>query len=426
MDELLGLRHPVPRRPATSTSLDDLVARTPQEFRDEHRIDVRLHHEVVGIDLDGRTLEVRDHAHQRTFPLPFDQLHVATGARPTRPDLPGIDLDHVQGRADARRRQGRSSTTPARRECRSVVVVGGGYIGLEMAEAFVRWGAQVTLVEGGDQLMGTLDPDMAERLLGADAGHGHRRPPRTPSVAGFEPGQVQLEDGAPIDADLVVLGLGVTPNTELAGEAGVETGRERRHRGRPPPAHDARRRLGGRRLLRVAPPRVAAGRSTSPSAPSPTSRAGSPASTSAGGYATFPGVVGTAITKVCDLEVARTGLTEREAAADGFEAVAASIEATTSAGYLPGREAMTVKLWPSGAPAGCSAARSWARRAPAKRIDTVATALHARHARRRPDRPRPRLRPAVLDAVGPDPGRRPAAGRRALTQRRSWQTGAWH
>ena len=77
-------------------SLDDLVARTPAEFR-EQRIDVRLRHEVLSIDPAGRSLEVRDHARHRTIPIDFDQLHVATGARPTRPDLPGIDLDHVRG-----------------------------------------------------------------------------------------------------------------------------------------------------------------------------------------------------------------------------------------------------------------------------------------------------------------------------------------
>jgi NADPH-dependent 2,4-dienoyl-CoA reductase/sulfur reductase-like enzyme len=78
-------------------TLDELVARTPQEFREQHRIDVRLHHEVTEIDLASRRVEVRDHQHNRTIQLGFDQLHVATGARPTRPDLPGIGLPHVKG-----------------------------------------------------------------------------------------------------------------------------------------------------------------------------------------------------------------------------------------------------------------------------------------------------------------------------------------
>ena len=120
-------------------SLEQLVARSPEEFREKHRIDVRLHHEAVGIDVAARTVEVRDHTRRRNISLGFDQLHVATGARPTRPDLPGIDLDHVKGVQtldDAKALEDHARTS----HCRSVVVVGGGYIGLEMAEAFIRWG----------------------------------------------------------------------------------------------------------------------------------------------------------------------------------------------------------------------------------------------------------------------------------------------
>ena len=121
---------------------------------------------------------VRDHARQRTFSLEFDQLHVATGARPAAPDLPGIDLDHVHGVQtldDARDLLDHARLS----RCRSVGVVGGGYIGLEMAEAFVRRGAEVTLLEGSAQLMATLDEDVAHRLLrpmrdlGIDFAQGH-------------------------------------------------------------------------------------------------------------------------------------------------------------------------------------------------------------------------------------------------------------
>src|SRR5690606_14187392 len=78
-------------------SLSDLVARSPQEFRENHRIDVRLHHEAMSIDHARQQVEVRDHLHRRTIQLGYDKLHIATGARPTRPELPGIDLDHVRG-----------------------------------------------------------------------------------------------------------------------------------------------------------------------------------------------------------------------------------------------------------------------------------------------------------------------------------------
>ena len=298
-------------------SLDDLVARTPAELR-EQRIDVRLRHEVLGIDMAARLLEVRDHARQRTIPIEFDRLHVATGARPTRPDLPGIDLAHVRGVQtldDARGLLDHARISHSR----SVVVVGGGYIGLEMAEAFVRWGAEVSLVDGSDQLMRTLDPDVAALLLepiariGIDVRLGQR-------VAGFEPNRVVLADGEALPADLVVLGLGVTPNSELASGAGAATGVrgalvvDRRQRTTIEGVYAAGDCCESRHLV--------SGRSTHVALGTVANKQGRVAGINlGGGYATFPGVVGTAITKVCGLEVARTGLTEREAPAEGFEVV---------------------------------------------------------------------------------------------------------
>src|SRR5438067_7957966 len=138
--------------------LDDLVARTPQQLRENHRIDVRLRHEAMAIDVDRREVEVRDHDHARTFRVPFDQLLVATGSRPKRPDLPGIDGDNifgVQTLSDGQRLIDRiGSALPAR-----VVVIGGGYIGLEIAEAFLHRDSAVTVVERAREVMATLDPD---------------------------------------------------------------------------------------------------------------------------------------------------------------------------------------------------------------------------------------------------------------------------
>lgn len=355
-------------------SLDDLVARWPEEFRDQHRIDVRTHHEVMAIDADRRTLEVRDHARERTISVGFDQLHVATGARPTRPDLPGIDLDHVKGVQtldDAKVLLDHARIS----RCRSVVVVGGGYIGLEMAEAFVRWGAEVTLLESADQLMRTLDADMAERLLapmrkmGIDVRLGTR-------VEGFEPGKALLADG-PVEADLVVLGLGVTPNAELAGDAGAQRGRrgalvvDRRQRTTLDGVYAAGDCCLSVHLVSGRPVHVALG--------TVANKQGRVAGINlGGGYATFPGVVGTAITKVCALEVARTGLTEREAAAEGFGAAAAAIDTTTIAGYLPDSRPMTVKLVAERGTGRLLGGQIVGEERSAIRIDTLATALHAR------------------------------------------------
>jgi NADPH-dependent 2,4-dienoyl-CoA reductase/sulfur reductase-like enzyme len=356
-------------------SLDQLVARTPEEFREQHRIDVRLHHEAMGIDATARTVEVRDHARQRNLTVAFDQLHIATGSRPTRPDLPGIGLGHVLGVQtldDAKVLLDHARTS----RCRTVVVVGGGYIGLEMAEAFTRWGAQVTVVDGAAQLMRTLDADMAERLRAPLRGLGIDVRLDT-QVAGFEPGRVLLADGEALDADVVVLGLGVTPNAELAGDAGAERGRrgalvvDRRQRTTLDGLYAAGDCCESQHLVSGRPTHVALG--------TVANKQGRVAGINlGGGYATFPGVVGTAITKVCSFEVGRTGLTEREAAAEGFSAVAATIEATTIAGYLPDTKPMAVKLVAERGSGRVLGAQIVGEERSAKRIDTVATALHAR------------------------------------------------
>jgi NADPH-dependent 2,4-dienoyl-CoA reductase/sulfur reductase-like enzyme len=355
-------------------ALQDLVARSPQELRDKHHIDVRLQHEVVAIDHGARRLDVRDHLHQRTIQLGYDQLHVATGARPTRPDLPGIDGAQVLGvqtldDAKVLLDQARSS------QCRSVAVIGGGYIGLEMAEAFVRRGSSVTLVEGGDQLMRTLDPDMAERLLAPMRGMGIDVRLSAP-VAGFEPGRVLLEDGS-VDADLVVLGLGVTPNAELAAAAGVATGVrgalvvDRRQRTNLDGVYAAGDCCESWHLVSGRAVHVALG--------TVANKQGRVAGINlGGGYATFPGVVGTAITKVCSLEVARTGLTEGEAAAASIDVVASTIETSVRAGYLSDTDAMVVKLVAERGSGRLLGGQIVGGTGSAKRIDTIATALHAR------------------------------------------------
>jgi len=356
-------------------SLHDLVARSPQEFRDKHRIDVRLQHEVRAIDLGARRVEVRDHLRQRTIHVEFDQLHVATGARPLRPDLPGIDLEHVKGVQtldDARVLLDHARTA----RCRSVVVVGGGYIGLEMAEAFVRWGASVTMIEGSGQLMRTLDADMAHRLVEPMEAMGISVHLDT-RAAGFEPGRVLVEGGDPLQADLVVLGLGVVPNSELAAEAGAATGVrgalvvDRRQRTNLDGVYAAGDCCESQHLVSGRPVHVALG--------TVANKQGRVAGINlGGGHATFNGVVGTAITKVCALEVARTGLTEQEAARDGFAPVAATVDATTRAGYLPDAEPMTVKLVAEQGSGRLLGAQIVGGTGAAKRIDTVATALHGR------------------------------------------------
>ncbi len=353
--------------------LDDLVVRTPQQFRSLHRIDVRMRHEVVGLDLPSRRVTVRDLARSRELQLGFDQLVIATGARPIRPNLPGIDLDMVHGVQtldDAAHLLEHARTSRSSR----VVVVGGGYIGIEMAEAFVKWGAEVTVVDAEPHVMRTFDSDMAVRIEDSMQRHGINLRTGTP-VEGFEPGVVHTSAG-PVPADLVVLGLGVTPNSALAGDAGIALGV------RNSIAVDRRQEtsvegiwaagdcaqsfhLVTHRPIHVALATVA-------------NKQGRVAGINiGGGYAAFGGVVGTAVSKVCTTEVARTGLTEAEAGVAGFRYATATIEATTRAGYFPGAKPMVVKMLADRASRRVLGAQIVGEEGAAKRIDVVATAITA-------------------------------------------------
>jgi NADPH-dependent 2,4-dienoyl-CoA reductase/sulfur reductase-like enzyme len=353
--------------------LDQLVVRTPQEHRDKSLIDVRIRHEVMGIDLDARRLEVRDHAHSRTIQVPFDELMLGMGAKPVRPDLPGIDLPAVHGVQtldDAAHLVHHAES----RECRNVVVVGGGYIGLELAEAFVERGARVAVVEAGPHVLGGIDADMAVpvedamRRLGIDLRVGL-------PVTGFADRIVQTDDG-PILADLVVLGLGVTANTDVLEGTGIELGvrdavkvdpRQRASVDGVWAAGDCAESF---HLVSRRPVHIALGTIANKQARVAGVNIG-------GGYATFPGVLGTAITKICGTEIGRTGLNEQEAVEAGFDYVVADIDGTTTAGYMPDPPSIRVKLLAEKNTGRVLGAQIVGGRGAAKRIDVVATAITA-------------------------------------------------
>lgn len=352
---------------------EELIVRTPEEFRDGHRIDVRMRHEAMAIDLDAGKVEVRDHNRGRTFQLPFDLLHIGTGARPIRPDLPGVDGPLVRGVQTID--DGIGLLEHAERSgCRNVVIVGGGYIGIEMAEAFVRWGARVTLIDSGDQVMSTFDPDMALPIADALRKHGIAVQLGVRAL-GFENGQVETNVET-LPADLVVLGLGVEPNSDLAADAGIKLGArrsirvDRRQQTSAPGVYSAGDcaetfHQVSRRQIHIALGTVA-------------NKTGRVAGINiGGGYATFPGVVGTAISKVCDLEMARTGLIESEARRAGFDYETVTIQSTTRAGYFPGTKPITIKLLAETGSRRIIGAQIVGEEGAAKRIDVLATAITA-------------------------------------------------
>jgi NADPH-dependent 2,4-dienoyl-CoA reductase/sulfur reductase-like enzyme len=350
--------------------LDDLVARSPAEFR-AMRIDVRTEHEVVGLDLAQRKAEVRNHVRGRTYSLGFDLVHVATGAVALRPPLPGINLPHVHGvqtlddasalLADARTRRPRR-----------VVVVGSGYIGLELAEAFAGQGTTVTVVEAGAEVMGSLDPDMGALVARAmrDMGITVRTGEEVDAIT-----EKSVHTGAgEIPADLVVLGMGVAPNSELAAAAGVTTGV------RSSIVVDRQQRTSAEGMWAAGDccqsVHVVSGQPVYQALGTVANKQGRVAGINiSGGYATFRGVAGTAVTRICHLEIGRTGLSEGEAKAAGFSFVARTIGATTHASYMPNAAPLTVKLLAERGGGRLLGAQILGGTGAAKRVDAVAVAV---------------------------------------------------
>jgi NADPH-dependent 2,4-dienoyl-CoA reductase/sulfur reductase-like enzyme len=351
-----------------------LVARDPRTFRDRFAVDVRLRHEVTGLDLDRREVVARQLDGGPETRLGFDQLVYAAGAVPVRPQW-ASDVDGVFGVQTlddgAALRAWLADHQPA-----NAVVIGGGYIGVEMAEALVRRGLAVTLVEQAPQPMSTVDPDMG--ALVADAIRGLGIEVRTgTTVTGLETrsGRIAavVTDAGPVRADVVVLGLGVRPNAGLARDSGMAMGATGGVR------TDKRMRAGDGVWAAgdcVESTHLVSGRPAYVPLGTHANKQGRVAGIDiGGGYATFPGVLGTAVTKVCDLEVGRTGLNEREAAEAGFGYVTATVESTNRAGYFPGAVGMTVKLVAEQRSGRLLGAQIVGRTEAAKRIDALAVAL---------------------------------------------------
>lgn len=358
----------------TVRNLDELIARTPEEFA-ARNIAVHLRHEVTEIDLPGRRVKVVPAGGSERWEG-FDHLMVATGAVPKRPNLDGAEADGIFGVQTLDHGLAIKKAIEERKPERAVVV-GGGYIGLEMAEAMVDRGIQVTLLDRNPQPMTTLDPDMG--ALVADAMREMNIDVRTEQritgfhVTGGSVTAVATEEGD-VPTDIVVLGLGVRPNVEVAEAAGIAIGDsggiavDRRMHTRSEgvwAAGDC-----AEKFHRITRKGVAFALGTH------ANKEGRVAGINlGGGYATFPGVVGTAVSKVCELEVARTGLKETEARAAGFEFLTTIVESTTRAGYFPGATKMKVKMTVEARSGRLLGAQIIGREGAAKRIDVLAIAL---------------------------------------------------
>ncbi|MGH2827207.1 MAG: FAD-dependent oxidoreductase [Actinomycetota bacterium] len=356
--------------------LDTLIVRSPEAFRETNDISAHIRHEVVTIDVEARRVKVRDLEAGSERWEGFDWLMVATGATPVKLDWSGGDAEGIFGvqvlddGVDIR-------NWVDEQEPKSAVVIGGGYIGIEMAEAFKTLGMDVCVVDQAAFPMSTLDSDMGA-LIAESMREMEIDLYLEENVESFESrdGRVcaVVTDKRTISTDVVVLGIGVRPNVDLADAAGIEIGVS-----------------GGvrvdRRMQTSAEGVWSAGDCAEKFHLVSRSAVTIPLGTHAnkegrvaginigGGYETFPGVVGTAVSKVCDLEVARTGLTEKEAIDAGFDYLTAVTDSTTRAGYFPGTSDIKTKLIVEKQSGRLLGAQIIGQEGAAKRIDVFATAL---------------------------------------------------
>ncbi|MFE2213501.1 FAD-dependent oxidoreductase [Streptomyces canus] len=361
------------------TEPDQLIARTPEEHR-ERDIDLRMRTEVMEIDVDRQRVRARDLESGAESWTSYDKLVIATGARPIRPDMPGVDAPGVHGVQTLDDGQALIDTL-AHTSGRKAVVVGAGYIGVEMAEALINRGYEVTVVNRGGEPMSTLDPDMGRLVHEAMEGLGITMvdDAAVTKVLTGEDGRVRAvaTENAEYPADVVVLGIGVRPETTLAKAAGLPLGS---HGGL---LTDLAMRVRGHENIWAGGDCVevldlVSGQERHIALGTHANKHGQVIGTGVGGgYATFPGVVGTAVSKVCDLEIARTGLREKDARRVGLQFVSVTIESTSRAGYYPGASPMTVKMLAERRTGRLLGVQIVGREGAGKRVDIAAVALTA-------------------------------------------------
>ena len=324
---------------------DALTLQTPESFFSRFRVDMRVRCEALSIDPERKTVRVKNLDTGEEFEECYDKLLLSPGAKPVRPRLPGAELDRVFTLRTVedtfRVKEFIRSEKPV-----SAVLVGGGFIGVELAENFRELGMEVTVVELSRQLMGPFDPDMAAFIHSEMREHGVKLALGR-SVAGFERRdgglEVLLDDGTQISAGMAVLAIGVAPDTELAKSAGLELGlrgsiavNDRMETSVPDiyavgDAVQVKHSVTGRdALLSLAGPANKQGRIA--------------ADNICGGDSRYQGSQGSSVIKVFGMTAACTGVNESAARASGLDADTVILSPMSHAGYYPGGKLMTMKV----------------------------------------------------------------------------------
>lgn len=356
----------------------ELTLQTPESFWNRFRIRVKTRHEVLAIDPAAKTVTVKDLSTGKTLTESYDKLVLSPGAMPTRPPLPGIDSEKIFSLRTVEDTL-RIHDYVRREKPQSAVLVGGGYIGIEVAENLRELGLDVTIVQRPKQLMNTLDYDIAT-FVHAKLREKGIRLELGRSVSGFEErdGQIlTLIDGQdPLPADLVLLAIGVTPDSGLAKQAGLALGikgsivaNDRMETSVPDiyavgDAVQVKHAVTGQdALIALAGPANKQGRIAADNICGLDSR--------------YRGSQGSSIIKVFDLTVASTGLTEKAAASAGIDADCVVLSPGSHASYYPGARPMTMKVVFEKQTFRLLGAQIAGGEGVDKRIDVLAVALHA-------------------------------------------------
>ncbi len=356
--------------------IESLIIRTPEQFA-QQGIKALVHHEVIDINAKAHTVTVKNLKTGETFQDQWDELLITTGAQATRPPIPGLDLPGIFTLRTVEDGLAIKDWIEKKHPWQAVVV-GGGYIGLEMAEALAANGMYVDVVEMLPQVLPYIDADMATLVQEELARHGVTVHLNSPVRAFQGDDQVEqvLAGDKILSADLVLFSIGAKPNIPLAKKAGIaigETGAiavDRQQRTNVPHIWAAGDVAEAWHHVLNKPAYIPLGTTAN--------KQGRVAGTNiAGGNATFAGVVGTAVVKVFDLTIARTGLSEREAQEAGFNAASVTIKAPARAHYMPTHPPIHVKLIFERDSKKLLGGQMIGVEGVAKRIDVIATALFA-------------------------------------------------
>lgn len=357
---------------------EELTLQTPESFFARFRVDMRVRYEVTDIDPDKKTVSVKNLVTGDEFEESYDKLILSPGARPTQPRLPGVGLDRLFTLRTVEDTL-RIKEYIDKNHPKSAVLAGGGFIGLELAENLRELGMEVTIVQRPRQLMNPFDADMAAFIHAEMIRHGIKLA-LGHTVEGFEENEggvdVLLKDEPSIHADMVVLAIGVTPDTELAKKAGLKLGikesivvNDRMETSVPDiyavgDAVQVKHYVTGKdALISLAGPANKQGRIA--------------ADNVCGGDSRYTGSQGSSVIKVFGMTAAVTGINETNARKAGLSADKVILSPMSHAGYYPGGKVMTMKVIFEKETYRLLGAQIVGCEGVDKRIDVLAAAIHA-------------------------------------------------